>query len=281
MKYAVHLITPVRVKVTGIEADDPAKALEKAQNSINFHEIFDKSDAMSQGDGIVIEHVEHSEEAINCACVDPLDEAGVVLYDESVWLDHNGIPLKDGLTVIEQKAQRADDATLFMSELLDSVETLGGIADEHGNRTLADLMHLQAAILDNGFIENFPMESNVAEIAAALPSGAKWVGFISNDLELQRDVTVKNDSGLLPLATPAGVKVVSEGRHIGSVLRMEGDYAIQDEGRGNEVAHPLSRFDAPPEVGKKMDVSYLDGWAKVAKALSQDEHAVAVSINTR
>lgn len=96
-----------------------------------------------------------------------------------------------------------------------------------------------------------------------------------------REMTNAINSGLLPSTTPEGVKVVSEGRHIGSVTRIEGEYAIQDVGRGDEVAHPLSRFDAPPEVGKKMDVSYVDGLARVAKALSQDEHAVSVSVNTR
>lgn len=96
-----------------------------------------------------------------------------------------------------------------------------------------------------------------------------------------REMTNAINSGLLPSTTPDGVTVVTEGRHIGAVVRMEGDYAIQDVGRGDEVAHPLSRFEAPPEVGKKMDVSYVDGLARVAKALSQDEHAVSVSVNTR
>ena len=48
----------------------------------------------------------------------------------------------------EQKAAAADDAVLFMRELLGSVDTLTGIAEEHGPRTLADLMYLHASILD-------------------------------------------------------------------------------------------------------------------------------------
>ena len=40
----------------------------------------------------------------------------------------------------ERKAQGHERARLFMQELLDSVETLSGIAEQHGARTLADLV---------------------------------------------------------------------------------------------------------------------------------------------
>jgi hypothetical protein len=67
---------------------------------------------------------------------------------------------------------------LFFQELLDSVESLTGIAEEHGSRTLADLMYLQNAILSGGFIDHYPDESKVLEIASALPSGSHWSTFI-------------------------------------------------------------------------------------------------------
>lgn len=69
-------------------------------------------------------------------------------------------------------------AAKFFRELLDSVETLSGIAVEHGARTLADLMYLQNAILNGGFIDHYPDESKVLEIASALPSGEQWSRFI-------------------------------------------------------------------------------------------------------
>jgi hypothetical protein len=69
-------------------------------------------------------------------------------------------------------------AVLFFQELQNSVETLTGIADEHGSRTLADLMYLQNAILSGGFIDHYPDESKVLEIARALPSGKQWSTFI-------------------------------------------------------------------------------------------------------
>ncbi len=58
------------------------------------------------------------------------------------------------------------------------METLTGIADEHGPRTLADLMYLQNAILSSGFIDHYPAESKVLEIASGLPSGEQWSKFI-------------------------------------------------------------------------------------------------------
>lgn len=78
-----------------------------------------------------------------------------------------------------RKAQGKSSASLFMQELLDSVETLSGIAEQHGARTLADLMFLQNAILSGGFIDHYPGESNVLEIASGLPSGRRWSKFIA------------------------------------------------------------------------------------------------------
>ena len=69
-------------------------------------------------------------------------------------------------------------AGLFMQELLDSVASLSSIAEEHGARTLADLMYLQNAILNGGFIDHYPGESKVMEIASGLPSGERWSKFI-------------------------------------------------------------------------------------------------------
>ena len=71
-------------------------------------------------------------------------------------------------------------ATTYFQELLDSVETLTGVDEQHGSRTLADLMYLQNAILsDGGFIDHYPGESKVLEISSALPSGERWSKFIS------------------------------------------------------------------------------------------------------
>jgi len=77
----------------------------------------------------------------------------------------------------EQKSDTGS-ARLFWQELLDSVESLTAIADEHGARTLADLFYLQNAILSGGFIDHFPGESNVLEVVRTLFSAAKWESHI-------------------------------------------------------------------------------------------------------
>lgn len=87
-------------------------------------------------------------------------------------------------TDILQKGQRAfsayaaEGACLFMKELLDSVEALTAIAEQHGPRTLADLMYLQSAILNGGFIDHLPGESKVLELVQHLPSGKRWMNYI-------------------------------------------------------------------------------------------------------
>ncbi len=71
-------------------------------------------------------------------------------------------------------------ATQFFAELLDSVESLTGIADEYGARTLADLMYLQNAILSGGFIESYSDESSVVEVVSVLSSAAQWLRCIQS-----------------------------------------------------------------------------------------------------
>lgn len=85
-----------------------------------------------------------------------------------------------------------DAAKLFFKELMENVETLTGIADRYGPRTLADVMYLQNAILDGSFIELFPDESAVLDIVDELPSAAIWRKFVqtvaSATTTLRRDV---------------------------------------------------------------------------------------------
>lgn len=84
-----------------------------------------------------------------------------------------------------------------MQELLDSVETLLGIAETHGPRTLVDLMYLQQAILKDECIDHHPGESNALDIARSLPSGAQWAKFINVNTEVPEQVVTPADSFLL------------------------------------------------------------------------------------
>ena len=101
-------------------------------------------------------------------------------FDLVIALDSK--PLSMHLHGIGHGSGQADTgieaATLFMEELLDSVESLTELGDLHGVRTLADLVYLQNAILKGSFIDHYPGESKVLEVVKALPSHARWIGFI-------------------------------------------------------------------------------------------------------
>jgi hypothetical protein len=70
-------------------------------------------------------------------------------------------------------------ATQFFDELMLSVETLGGVCDEHGSSILANLMYLQNAILKGSLIELFPNEAEQLAFVRALPSGERWWKHVS------------------------------------------------------------------------------------------------------
>ena len=68
----------------------------------------------------------------------------------------------------------AADAKQFHAELLDAVETLTGIADQHGALALANVVYLQAAILKGGVIELTRGEAENFAFVRDLPSGGCW-----------------------------------------------------------------------------------------------------------
>ena len=68
-----------------------------------------------------------------------------------------------------------EGAQLFFEELLESVETLGGIAEQYGIRTLTELMYLQQAILKGETIEVWPGETEVGKVLQMLPSAIRWM----------------------------------------------------------------------------------------------------------
>ncbi len=87
--------------------------------------------------------------------------------------------------------RNGSEAARFMEELLDSVESLVGIAEEHGQRTLADLMYLQNTILTGGCIDVYPEESKVMEVVRDLPSGQRWTSFMK--VEYMKQVGMDQD----------------------------------------------------------------------------------------
>lgn len=174
MKYAVEIYATVRVRVKDVEASSTQEAADRAQEHVDLSKLIDRPKPSDSR----VEHVLWDEGVPNFLLVDPLDESGEVIDGESETLDGEGNPLIDGKTVHERKAQAAEEASLFMRELLASVETLSGIADMHGVRTLADLMYLQGAILDRSCIDFYPSESAALDVVRGLPSGDRWEKFV-------------------------------------------------------------------------------------------------------
>lgn len=75
--------------------------------------------------------------------------------------------------------QRASLSAKFIREFLDELETLGSVAEEHGPGALAFLCYLQAAILNDTFVEACgPSEARLIALVARLPSGAIWTKHI-------------------------------------------------------------------------------------------------------
>lgn len=181
MKFAVHLFPTVRVKVVNIEANSVAEAVEKAETETNLHEVLDNPRLRVKN----VEGVEWDEGQSNFLLVDALDEEGKVIDGESEWLDGDGSPLVDGLTVQERKAAAADAAGLFWDELLESFESLTNISEDHGPGTLADLMYLQAAILKSSSIDSYPVYA--ADLVKTLPSGERWAKFMKPVNMVQRE----------------------------------------------------------------------------------------------
>jgi hypothetical protein len=68
----------------------------------------------------------------------------------------------------------AADAKQFHAELLDAVETLTAIAEQHGALALANVVYLQAAILKGGVIELTRDEAENIAFIRDLPSGGRW-----------------------------------------------------------------------------------------------------------
>lgn len=89
-------------------------------------------------------------------------------------------------------------AMLFFKELMENVETLTGIADQYGARTLADLMYLQNAVLDGSFIELYPDQSAVLKVVDEMPSATIWRQFIQ--VTEPDGETAQQDSSLLSQA---------------------------------------------------------------------------------
>lgn len=69
-------------------------------------------------------------------------------------------------------------ATRFYEEMLDSFESITELGEQHGSRTLADLIHLQQAILTGSFIDDWGDDSDIITVLGHLPSRDCWMTYV-------------------------------------------------------------------------------------------------------
>jgi hypothetical protein len=96
---------------------------------------------------------------------------------------------------------RAGLSSRFVRELLNAVEPLGRIAEVYGVDGLAFLFDLQAAILNDTFVEAFGTDdTKVLELIERLPSGPVWMKHVRKtgnkiaDVNLEKYIKVSADS---------------------------------------------------------------------------------------
>lgn len=107
----------------------------------------------------------------------------------------------ESITQLPDGETRMGLAKQFYDELSDSVEVFSEIVAQHGARTLADLFHLHASIMGNGFIDAWP-DSQVLKVVAQLPSAERWLEYVSvygeHELEKQSVFSKTRHAAVLP-----------------------------------------------------------------------------------
>jgi hypothetical protein len=87
--------------------------------------------------------------------------------------------VKDVISDLWIDSRRVGDALKFHDELLQSVETLTGIAEQHGVIALANVNYLQTAILRGSNIELSSSDEEQIEMLRSLPSGEQWLKHVT------------------------------------------------------------------------------------------------------
>lgn len=163
--FRVHLYAVVRVPIDGLQASSHTDAIAAA------HREFDPTVSLQQA--------EFADEIVGAL----VDEEGDTEFMNSTFY----IPCPHGpdawipeLAPQESRIRLAahQAAIRFFDELLDSVESLGAIAEIHGVSTLTKLMYLQHAILTGGKIELTSSVHPVVSILIDLPSAEHWLTYV-------------------------------------------------------------------------------------------------------
>ncbi len=67
-----------------------------------------------------------------------------------------------------------------------------------------------------------------------------------------------------------GVEVVTDGRHVGTVLDVNAQFVVLDAGRGKCVALPVGKLDVLPNISERFDVQFRGDKAVVVEPKSKD-----------
>ena len=96
----------------------------------------------------------------------------------SNFIEQSNQPQTPAAFMLPDALKRLTLAEQFYNELSDSVEVFSDIVEQHGARTLSDLLHLHASIMSNGFIDAWP-DSAVLDVVSRLPSADRWLAYAS------------------------------------------------------------------------------------------------------
>ncbi|MDR6202518.1 hypothetical protein [Paraburkholderia graminis] len=117
------------------------------------------------------------------SCSDFADDVINRLVDIGA-LDATQIPENDpqaqvGLALATITAlQRGPLAARFANEVLNAVESLCAVAEQHGVHALADLFYLQTAILEGMQVQFDSKAAPISEFVRTLPSASGWSRYI-------------------------------------------------------------------------------------------------------
>lgn len=143
-----------------------------------------------------------SHEMVESIIANLLHDAGLMVYcgstfieayipsnEDTIYIERLMIQLgsadvdnqeEDILEDFQPSPDAAKAAYKYLCELLESVETLTQICDAYGPRTLSDLMYINMAILDGGYIDLLS-DSMVAEVLSKMPSSETWMQYTHSD----------------------------------------------------------------------------------------------------
>lgn len=136
-------------------------------------------------------------------------------------------------------------ARRFMQEVLESVESISAIAEQHGLLTVIYLMYLQNAIINEAFIDDHG-DSKVVEFLSALPSAELWLAYVRPAPMRETIMARIPGKPVFPLAMQTGITVINETTSFEEALeRMSELEALYDTYFG-EVQQSWTWNDAHP-----------------------------------